>query len=243
LPGAVSNPDLYLYRPRNPVKDWEDPVEAGNPLALDDDKLGRVIAVLERILQKALRETKKVLYKIGSWKGRGMESYRNKVAREMGNLQNKFQKECDKALSEALAKSIRVVFGINQTRRKVASRTNTLFVSYIILNKTENPTGPGMYSRSCKLTYDIKVIAFLSKEQRPIASSVDTEVRTDAMTDATDNSEGSALTNPDDDGNHGQWTETADTQISFGAGSSIDSVQYTEVPDAQVSDRNEPSIG
>jgi hypothetical protein len=74
LPGAVSNTDVYLYRPRNPVKEWEDPVETESPLALDDDKLGRLIAVLERFLQKAVRETKKVLYKIGSWKGRGMES-------------------------------------------------------------------------------------------------------------------------------------------------------------------------
>jgi hypothetical protein len=243
LPRAVANTDVYLYRPRNPVKELEDPVETKNPLALNDDKFDRVIAVLERILQKAVRETKKFLYKIGSWKGRGMDSYRVKVAMEMGMLQDKFQKEYDKALSRALAKSNRVRFGICQTRSKVTSQTATLVVNYIILNKNENSTGPGMYSRSCKLTYDIKAVAFLPKGQRPIASSVDTEVRTDAMTDATDNSEGSALTNPDDDGNHGQWTETADTQISFGAGSSIDSVQYTEVPDAQVSDRNEPSIG
>jgi hypothetical protein len=187
--------------------------------------------VLERILQKAVRETEKLLYKIGSWKGKSMESYRKKVAREMGQIQDKFQKQCDEALSPALAKSIRVGFGINQTRGKVASQTNTLFVSYIILNKKENPIGPGMYSRSCKLTYDIKVVAFLPKGQRPIASSVDTEVRTDAMTDATE-LEGSALTNPDDDRNHGQCTESADTQMSVEAGSSIDSVQYTEVTDA-----------
>jgi hypothetical protein len=87
------------------------------------------------------------------------------------------------------------------------------------------------------------VVAFLPKGQRPIASSVDTEVRTDAMTDAADNSEGSALTNPDDDGNHGQCTESADTQMSVEAGPSIDGVQYTEVTDAQLSDRNEASIG
>jgi hypothetical protein len=70
-----------------------------------------------------------------------------------------------------------------------------------------------MYSRSCNLTYDIKVVTFLPKGQRPIASSVDTEVRTDAMTDATDNSEGSALTTPDDDRNHEKCTESADTQM------------------------------
>jgi hypothetical protein len=134
LPGAVSN-TVYLYRPRNPVKEWEDPVETESPLALDDDKLGRLIAVLERILQKAARETKNVLYKIGSWKGKSMESYRNKVAKEMGKLQDKFQKECDKALSRALAKSIRVVFGINQTRSKVTSQTNTLVVNYIFSTK------------------------------------------------------------------------------------------------------------
>lgn len=225
LPGAVSNPDLYLYRPRNPIKNWEDPVETENLLALDDDKLGRLIAVLERILQKAVRETKKVLYKLGSWKGRGMESYRNTVAGEMDKLQDKYQKECDKALSRALAKFIRVVFGINQTRGKVASQTDTLFVSYTILNKKETPTGPGMYSRSCKLTYDIKVVTFLPKGQRPIASSVDTEVRTDAMTDASDNFEGSAHTIPDDARNQGNCTESAETQMSVEAGSSIDSVQ------------------
>jgi hypothetical protein len=106
LPRAVANTDVYLYRPRNPVKEWEDPVETDNPLALDDDKLGRFIAVLERILQKAVRETKKVLYRIGSWKGKSMESYREKVAMEMKKLQDKFQKQCDEALSRALAKSI-----------------------------------------------------------------------------------------------------------------------------------------
>jgi hypothetical protein len=106
--------------------------------------------------------------------GKGTESYRKKVAREMGKLQDKFQKECDKALSRALAKSIRVGFGMNQTRGKVASQTDTLVVSYIILNKKENPTGPGMYSRSCKFPKDLplRVLMVIAIEETVLSPPI-----------------------------------------------------------------------